>query len=44
MKPFRAEHLGNIMHWHGAAADSAFTHVSIRPLGTTRWTKIDPLA
>ena len=34
----------NEMHWHGAAADSAFTHLSIRPLGETRWTKTDPLA
>ena len=34
----------NEMHWHGAAPDSAFTHVSIRPLGATRWTKTDPLA
>src|SRR3990172_10446390 len=33
----------NEMHWHGATEDSVFTHVSIRPLGTTRWTKIDPL-
>ncbi len=32
------------MHWHGATADAAFTHLSIRLLGGTRWTKIDPLA
>jgi quercetin dioxygenase-like cupin family protein len=32
------------MHWHGAAADSDFAHVSIRPPGETNWTKIDPLA
>ena len=34
----------NEMHWHGAAADEEFTHLSIRPLGETTWTKIDPLA
>jgi hypothetical protein len=32
------------MHWHGATEDGAFTHLSIRPLGGTRWTKTDPLA
>jgi quercetin dioxygenase-like cupin family protein len=32
------------VHWHGAAADSDFVHVSIRPPGETIWTKIDPLA
>ena len=31
------------MHWHGAAEDSDFVHLSIRP-GETNWTKIDPLA
>src|SRR3990172_10769136 len=34
----------NEMHWHGAATDEEFTHLSIRPLGETTWTKIDPLA
>jgi len=32
------------VHWHGAAPDSDFAHVSIRPPGETSWTKIDPLA
>lgn len=32
------------MHWHGAAADSGFVHLSIRPPGESTWTKIDPLA
>ncbi len=32
------------LHWHGATADSPFTHLSIRPPGDTRWTKVDPLA
>jgi len=32
------------MHWHGAAQDSDFAHLSIRPPGETNWTKIDPLA
>jgi quercetin dioxygenase-like cupin family protein len=32
------------MHWHGAAEDSAFTHVSIRPPGESHWTDRDPLA
>ncbi len=32
------------MHWHGAAPDSAFLHLSIRPPGESHWTKIDPLA
>jgi quercetin dioxygenase-like cupin family protein len=32
------------MHWHGAADDSSFTHLSIRPLGGTHWTKTDPLS
>ena len=31
------------VHWHGATADSAFVHVSIRPPGETHWTKTDPL-
>ena len=31
-------------HWHGAAPDSDFAHLSIRPPGETNWTKIDPLA
>jgi quercetin dioxygenase-like cupin family protein len=31
------------MHWHGAAPDSEFVHLSIRPLGETTWTRIDPL-
>lgn len=30
-------------HWHGAAADSHFAHLSIRPPGETEWTNIDPL-
>lgn len=34
----------NEMHWHGAARDGDFTHLSIRPVGETTWTKIDPLA
>lgn len=33
----------NEMHWHGAAADSGFAHLSIRPVGEATWTKIDPL-
>ena len=32
------------MHWHGAATDSDFVHLSIRTPGDTEWTKIDPLA
>jgi len=32
------------MHWHGAAAGEEFVHLSIRPLGETTWTTIDPLA
>ena len=32
------------MHWHGAAPDGDFAHLSIRPPGETNWTKIDPLA
>ena len=32
------------MHWHGAARDSEFVHLSIRPIGDTTWTKTDPLA
>ncbi len=32
------------LHWHGAAPDSAFTHLSIRAPGATQWTKRDPLA
>ena len=32
------------MHWHGAAPDSDFAHLSIRPPGETNWTQIDPLA
>ncbi len=32
------------MHWHGAAVDSHFVHLSIRPPGETTWTKTDPLA
>ncbi len=31
------------MHWHGAATDSDFSHLSIRPVGETTWTKTDPL-
>jgi quercetin dioxygenase-like cupin family protein len=31
------------MHWHGATADSAFVHLSIRPPGESTWTKVDPL-
>ena len=31
-------------HWHGASADSAFVHLSIRPPGGSWWSKIDPLA
>ncbi len=34
----------NEMHWHGAAPDSPFVHLSIRPVGDTTWTKTDPLA
>jgi quercetin dioxygenase-like cupin family protein len=30
-------------HWHGAAADSHFVHLSIRPPGETDWTNVDPL-
>jgi quercetin dioxygenase-like cupin family protein len=30
-------------HWHGAAADSLFVHLSIRPPGETTWTRVDPL-
>ncbi|HET8944859.1 MAG TPA: cupin domain-containing protein [Dehalococcoidia bacterium] len=33
----------NEMHWHGAAPDSEFAHLSIRPPGETTWTKNDPL-
>lgn len=33
------------MHWHGAAADSHFVHISIRPPGDEgTWTTMDPLA
>jgi len=32
------------MHWHGAARDTAFVHLSIRAPGDTHWTKIDPLS
>ncbi len=32
------------MHWHSAAPDSDFAHISIRPPGETNWTRIDPLA
>jgi len=32
------------MHWHGAANDGDFVHLSIRPPGETEWTKVDPLA
>ncbi|MEX0791396.1 MAG: cupin domain-containing protein [Actinomycetota bacterium] len=32
------------MHWHGAAPDSHFVHLSIRPPGESHWTKQDPLA
>lgn len=33
------------MHWHGAAPDSHFVHISIRPPGDEgTWTKTDPLA
>lgn len=31
-------------HWHGAAADSPFVHLSVRPPGETTWTRVDPLA
>ncbi len=34
----------NEMHWHGAAPDSDFVHLSIRPVGETTWTRTDPLA
>jgi quercetin dioxygenase-like cupin family protein len=34
----------NEMHWHGAAPDSDFAHLSIRLVGETTWTKTDPLA
>jgi quercetin dioxygenase-like cupin family protein len=30
-------------HWHGAAPDSPFTHLSIRVTGDTEWTDEDPL-
>ncbi len=30
-------------HWHGAAADSHFVHLSIRPPGESTWTRVDPL-
>jgi quercetin dioxygenase-like cupin family protein len=30
-------------HWHSAAADSPFVHLSIRPPGETSWTRVDPL-
>jgi quercetin dioxygenase-like cupin family protein len=30
-------------HWHAAAADSPFVHLSIRPPGDTSWTRVDPL-
>lgn len=30
-------------HWHGAAPDSPFVHLSIRPPGETDWTRVDPL-
>jgi quercetin dioxygenase-like cupin family protein len=36
--------LPNEMHWHGAAGDEEFVHLSIRPPGDTTWTKTDPLA
>lgn len=32
------------MHWHGAAGDSEFVHLSIRLPGDTAWTRTDPLA
>jgi len=32
------------LHWHGAAADSPFVHLSIRAPGASHWTKRDPLA
>jgi quercetin dioxygenase-like cupin family protein len=32
------------MHWHGAAGEEGFVHLSIRPLGETTWTRTDPLA
>ena len=32
------------LHWHGAAGDEEFVHLSIRPPGETTWTKTDPLA
>jgi quercetin dioxygenase-like cupin family protein len=33
------------LHWHGCVeGDEDFSHLSIRPLGETSWTKIDPLA
>ena len=34
----------NEMHWHGAAPDSPFVHLSIRLVGDTTWTKTDPVA
>jgi len=30
-------------HWHGAAADSHFVHLSVRPPGESTWTRVDPL-
>lgn len=32
------------LHWHGAAQDSRFVHLSIRAPGESHWTKVDPLA
>src|SRR3990172_8450619 len=32
------------VHWHGAAPDSPFVHISVRPPGQSHWTKKDPLA
>lgn len=29
-------------HWHGAADDSHFVHLSIRTPGETTWTRVDP--
>lgn len=34
----------NEMHWHGAAPDSEFVHMSIRTTPETTWTQTDPLA
>lgn len=32
------------LHWHGAAPESPFVHLSIRTPGESYWTRTDPLA